>query len=99
MATSFGAEAISLAITHARNELGYRELRPKQELAVKTFLSGNDVCFCAYWQQQNPLLLFAAEGLLLSSSHHRRSVLYSHHCQSTDCFDARSSEGNERAHS
>ena len=43
MATSFGAEAISLAITHARNELGYRELRPKQELAVKTFLSGNDV--------------------------------------------------------
>ena len=46
MATSFDAEVISLAITRATNKLEYKQLRPKQELAVKSFLAGSNVFVC-----------------------------------------------------
>ena len=42
MAT-FSEEDIDEAITSATQKLGYRELRPNQELAVRHFLRGHDV--------------------------------------------------------
>ena len=40
---TFSEEDIDRAITGATQKLGYRELRPNQELAVRHFLRGHDV--------------------------------------------------------
>ena len=40
---TFSEEDIDGAITSATQKLGYRELRPNQELAVRHFLRGHDV--------------------------------------------------------
>ncbi len=37
---------VAPTVSHAVNHLGYTELRPQQELAIKTFLAGHDVFVC-----------------------------------------------------
>ena len=68
--TSFPGEAIRSAIKKATKELGYKELQHKQEQAVKSFLSGNDIRYCSGKSLSYCLLPKAFDLLCQTSAQH-----------------------------
>ena len=54
---------VSVALEVATKELGYEELRPNQEAAIRNFLGGKDLFVSLSTGAGNPLLLFASESV------------------------------------
>ena len=46
MSTAQSSDSIEAAIAQTLERIGFSELRPKQKLAVRTFVEGNDVFVC-----------------------------------------------------